>query len=210
MKKKAAPRKNYSRSIQTFVLLTVVVLVAGGVYGFLQYQKLSAAQKALANGQTQLTQLRAQEKQYSDQYTLVRNAYDEEFAGIRDSIQGVFPSEENYTTLTKTLDKYVLDLNKKSPTIFMNNLRFSSPRIEKDKGYAILPFSMSLNTTRKNLDEFLEYTENSGSIDDKTRLLDVRSISISFSGEQTVGGRSINTLNVAISLNAYFQLPAEV
>lgn len=200
--------------------MIIVVLIAAGVYGFFQYQTLAAAKAALTDGQARLNQLQANESDIATSYANFKKAYDAEFKTIRDTIEGVFPSEEQYTDLTITLEKYVNDLNKSALNpIFMNDLKFAKPRIETDKGYSVLPFTLTLSTTRENFDNFLRYVENSGVIDTgnqetSTRLLDIRSISINFmeQGASTFTGTSrssVPLMNVSISMNAYFQLPAD-
>lgn len=203
-KKIKVPRKNYQRQIRTYVVVTVVIGVAALVYGFFQFQDLSAARTALANGQQQLSEMTSFETQISSQYATLKTAFDQDFENVRSAVNGVLPTEENYTALTKTLDDFVLTLNRQSPSIFMSNLKFSQPRMDADAEYAILPFSMTLSTTRANLERFLRYAENSGSLDDASRLLDVRSITINFPGETGLGQEQ-DLLTVSLSMNAYFQ-----
>ncbi|MCA9374090.1 MAG: hypothetical protein R3B71_00690 [Candidatus Gracilibacteria bacterium] len=203
-KKIVIPRKNYQRQIRTYVVVTVVIGVAALIYGFFQFQDLSTARAALEDGQTRLSEMTSFEAQIADQYATLKTAFDQDFENVRNAVDGVLPSEENYTALTKTLDDFVLTLNRQSPSIFMSNLKFSQPRMDADEEYAILPFSMTLSTTRANLERFLQYTENSGSLDDASRLLDVRSITINFPGETGLGQEQ-ELLTVSLSLNAYFQ-----
>lgn len=203
-KKIKIPRKNYQRQIRTYVVITAVIGIAAIVYGFFQFQDLSAARSALEDGQTRLSEMTSFETQIAEQYSTLKTAFDQDFENVRSAVDGVLPSEENYTALTKTLDDFVLTLNRQSPSIFMSNLKFSQPRMDADEEYAILPFSMTLSTTRANLERFLQYAENSGSLEDGSRLLDVRSITINFPGETGVGQEQ-ELLTVSLSLNAYFQ-----
>ena len=62
--------------------------------------------------------------------------------------------------------------------------------------------------------KFLKFMESSGTLEDKTRLMDIRSISINFGVSQSSSvttGQPLAaekpTLNVSVSLNAYFQKP---
>ncbi len=203
-KKIVIPRKNYQRQIRTYVVVTVIIGVAALIYGFFQFQDLSTARAALEDGQTRLSEMSSFEAQIADQYATLKTAFDQDFENVRNAVDGVLPSEENYTALTKTLDDFIITLNQQSPSIFMSNLKFSQPRMDADEEYAILPFSMTLSTTRANLERFLQYTENSGSLDDASRLLDVRSITINFPGETGLGQQQ-ELLTVSLSLNAYFQ-----
>lgn len=214
--KQAAPRKNYTKSTRTFIFLTVVVLIISVVYGYIQYQQLSMVNLAIANGQTQLRDLQAAEKQISADYATIKEVYENNFDTIRTSIEQVYPSEEYYTELTRLLDNYVLMNNQTTLNpIFMSDLRFSSPRIDKENDYAVLPFNLTLSTSRDNFDKFLAFVENSGSLEDGVRLMDIRSISMNLpSGE--VGAFSsdiesdIPVMNVSMSLNAYFQIPPDI
>lgn len=205
-KKIVVPRRNYQRQIRTYTVLTFAVLIAAGVYGFFQFQQLSTAQAALADGESRLSQMKSFETQISEQYTTLKSSFDEDFEEVQNAIDGVFPSEEDYTSLTEDLDQLILTLNRQSPSVFMNNLKFNQPRFDDKEGFATLPFSMTLQTTRTNLERFLAYAEGSGSLDDGSRLLDVRSIDISFPGQG--GGNQTQLLNVSLNVNAYFQLSA--
>lgn len=207
-KKILIPRQNYQRQIRTYTVLTVAVLIVAGVYGFFQFQKLSTAQVALADGEVRLAEMKTFETQISEQYTSLKSAFDEDFSEVQTAIEGVFPSSEDYTALTEDLDQLVLTLNRQSPSIFMSNLKFSQPRFEEERGYAVLPFSMTLQTTRANLERFLAYAENSGSLDDASRLLDVRSININFPGQGGGATQGADLLSVSLNVNAYFQMPA--
>lgn len=211
-KKVVIPRQNYNRQIRTYTVLTILVLLAAGTYGYFQFQKLTEAQAALAKGQADLAALKSTETQIADQYTTLKGAFETEFKTVQNAIEGVLPSDENYTALTKALDDFVLTLNRQSPSIFMSNLKFSQPRFEKETDHAVLPMTLTLATTRANLERFLQFAENSGSLDDGTRLLDVRSISISFPQQQVVGapaGDTSSLLNVSLAVNAYFQAPPQ-
>jgi len=221
MATKAVPRKNYTRKIQSYIFLIVLVLVVAGVYGFFQYQRLAEAKGALSDGQARLSQLQTDEEKIASQYADFKKTYDNEFTAIRAIIEGVLPSDEQYTDLTITLEKYVNDLNKSALNpIFMSDLKFSKPRIDTAQDYSVLPFTLTLSTTRENFDNFLRYVENSGALDpngqgESTRLLDIRSISINFmeQGASTLSGTSrssVPLMNVSIAMNAYFQIPTDV
>ena len=214
--KRAAPRKNYSKSTRTYIFLTVIVLIASIVYGYIQYQKLSTVNLAIANGQTQLRDLQSAEKQISADYAAIKDVYEENFDTIRTSIEQVYPSEEYYTRLTRLLDNYVIMNNQTTLNpIFMSDLRFSSPRIDKENDYAILPFTLTLSTSRDNFEKFLAFVENSGSLEEGVRLMDIRSITMSLpSSEVSTFGSTVESdiplMNVSMSLNAYFQIPPDI
>ncbi|MBU0668425.1 hypothetical protein KJ951_03010 [Patescibacteria group bacterium] len=212
IKKVAVPRKNYQRQIRSYLVLIFLLLAGAGYFGFFQYQELVVAQNAFAAGQTNLAEMKKFEKDISGQYSSLNSAFYEDFRGIRNAVEGVLPAEENYTRITQNLDSFVIDLNKKSPSIFMGNLKFNQPHLDNDNGYGVLPFTISLSTTRANFEKMLKYAESSGALDDASRLLDVRSISINFPGQGAASaepsvGAAEGLLSVSLSINAYFQLP---
>lgn len=209
-------KKNYPRLIQTYTLVTIALLLAGLAYGYFQFQKLSSAQSALAEGRMKVTQMTAAIDESAEQYSQLKRAHDESFMGLRESIEAVFPSDDRYTELTRILDDFVLQSNE-TGTMFMSNLRFNKARVDEGGNYSILPFSLTLSTTPDNLGRFLEFVENSGSLEDGTRLMDVQAISISFpqssSGffgtSATSSSAASNLLNVSFSVNSYYQIPPD-
>jgi len=208
-------RKNYPRLIRSYGGFIVLLLIAGGVYGYMQYQKLTAAQTALAAaGQTAQT-LRSSADTSSQNYQELKTSYEQNSAAIRNAIEFVFPSEENYTKLTQSLDKEIDTLNDSLNPIFASDLKFAKPKVDASGDYAVLPFTLTLNTSRDNFDKFMRYVESSGDLDEQTRLLDITSISINFVTEQSAVSSTgtpieIEMLNVSMAMNAYFQKPPEV
>ena len=192
-------------------MLIVVLLAVAGYFGFTKYQELANAQGAVSVEQANLADMKTFEKQIAGQYSALNSTFYEDFRSIRSAVEGIFPSEENYTRITQNLDSFVIDLNKKSPSIFMSNLKFNKPRLDIDHGYGVLPFTLSLSTTRSNFERMLKYAESSGALTDASRILDVRSISINFPGQGASSAGSSATgsalLSVALSINAYFHLP---
>lgn len=209
-------RKNYPRQIRSYGAFIVLILVAAGVYGFMQFQKLTTAQTALANAAQTAQTLRGAAETSSQNYQELKTSFDQNSAAIRNAIEFVFPSDENYTKLTQSLDKEIDTLNSSSLNpIFASDLKFAKPKLNTATDYVVLPFTLTLNTTRDNYDKFMRYVENSGDLDEQTRLLDINSISINFVTEQSAVSSTgtpveIEMLNVSMAMNAYFQKPAEV
>lgn len=205
----AVPIHNYNRSIQHYTLLTILLLIIGGIYGFFQYQKLVATNNAINQTQEQLATLQATVTQASEEYATVKRNYQASFEQTKAALEGIYPSSEKLTELTRTFDNFEADNNSSLNPLFVSDLKFGKPRVDDKAPYTTLPFSVSLITTRDNLENFLQFIENSGSLEDGTRLMDVRSISIDFSARQTTSEFTLQEsneplLNVSMELNAYF------
>jgi len=211
-KQKVAPRKNYGRTTRAFFAVGFVILIGAGVHGYMQYTKLSEVQTAIAAETALLTKMQTAENQVRAAYTAIKTAYDTNFESLRETIAMVLPAQEEYTKLTRVLDDFVIESNNTTLNpIFMGNISFGRSRIDTENGYAVLPFTLDLDTTRENFEKFLDFIENSGS-----RLMEVESISINFPTQTASLFASsaqlqtkIPTISVNLSLNAYFQLPTE-
>jgi hypothetical protein len=217
----AIKKHNYGKTIRMYVMLIVVCALLAGYYGYTAYQKLSASQDALASEQSQITALQNTEAQSSADYTTLKQSFDQKYAGVLDQLQAVYPPTEDYTNLTRELDAFFQNANKNSfNPVFLSDLKYGEARYDAKADYAVLPVTMTITGTQDNFTKFLQYIQNSGGLTDKTRLMDIRSISINFTtpapaqttpGGQTTGAAASATpqtmLNVSVSLNAYFQKP---
>ena len=207
MAKVAIRRKNYPRTIRNYMVFTMIVLLAAGVYGFFQLQKLTAAQVALAQGVSTSEQLANSVDSFSESYVDSKKTFDEGFASILNSVEGVLPLEEDYTDLTRLLDDFVQKNNTSLNPITMDNVSYGAAQKIEDN-YSVLPVTLSINASRDNFENFLRFIFSSGALQERTRLMDIQAISINFSAQRqglatTIGEEAM--LNVSIQLNAYFQ-----
>lgn len=200
--------------MRQYTFFIVLLLVVGGYYGFTQYQKLTEVQTALANEQEAVATLQDAKVQVVGQYQEYKKAFDDKFLQIVDSLEKVYPRNENYTELARLFDKFFQQANTGDNPVFVSDLKFGLPRNDAAKDFAILPVTMTIAGTQNNFLKFLQYIEKSGVLEDGTRLMDVRSISINFNnpGAATTltsrPGESSAMINVSVGLNAYFQKQA--
>ncbi len=198
---------------KNYLAMTLVAILTFGAYGYFQYTKWSGTQQAIAQAQSTIEKLRNDSAQYESQYRDLKKSYDEDFKSINDSMTAIYPSEENYTSMTRLLEGFVQQQNKSFDPMDLSDVKYGRPRLDPKTEYAILPVTLTLFTTRSNLEKFLTFVKNSGSLDNGVRLMDVRALSISFpSQSQTVASStdpgSSEVLNVSVSLNAYYQKQA--
>ena len=210
--KKIKRQVNYPRKIRTYMVMTLAIFIAAIVYGFFQYQELSKVNNAIEEGRAKSVQLGQAVDQYSEAYTEQKNAFDEDFASVLNSVEGVFPSEENYTEINRLLDEFQEQNNTSLNPIFISNVSYGKGKIEDD--YAILPFTLSLDASRDNFEKFLSFIYSSGNLDDRTRLMSIQAISIDFPSEtsafQAAAPAQDNNISVSLALYAYYQVPPEI
>ena len=185
------------------MMLVIITILLAGYYGFTQYTKLHGAQEALALEQNQITDLQKLETQSAKDYAAHKKEFDQKYASVLDSLQAVYPPQENYTDLARLFDNFFQQNNSATNPIFANDIKFGQARNDANADYGVLPVTMTVTGTQDNFMKFLKFIETSGVLADKTRLMDVRSISINFTS--TDSGQKM--INVSVALNAYFQKP---
>lgn len=211
------PRINYQKKLRTYGVLTVLLFVAVAGYGYYQFTKYNEALQAYTDEQNTVAQTTVSNKQVSDSFQTLKSAFQNDFGTIKSQVNTVYPNQDDYTNLTRQFDDYFTSANTAVNPVFLSDLKYGEARIEPGKEYAVLPVTMTLQTTRDNFDKFLQYVETSGALTaDGKRLMDISSISINFptdtaSSEPAQPGVTLKPqeLNVTISLNAYFQKPAD-
>lgn len=223
MKNQIFTKRKLSQSITQYALLTVLILAVGGYFAFQHYNEYQAARDAMQKESSQLLDLRAQAEQSKSSYLALKKDLDAQNAGINQSIELILPANEDFTNLARQLDKYFLDTRLTVSPMFLSNLSFAQPNTQGNE-FAILPFSMSLTGTENGLKDFLEYVENSGDLNEKSRLLDFANLSLSYSSEESTpdgeSGLDLSTavpsslaparnVNVSLGMRAYFQKPIE-
>lgn len=206
-------KKDYSKSIRTYTIVTFILGAIIVFYGYQQVSKLLTVNAALASEQEQAIILQTSSDTFAKDYDTMKKTFESANANALNSLQAVYPSTENYTELTRQLDKYFQDNNTPADPLFTNDLRFSRPVFDEKKDYSVLPFTMSVTASKNSFAKLMRYIENSGDLDSKTRLMEIRSISISFpSGQQaplsTAPTKAKSSVyNLSLSMNAYFQKP---
>jgi len=205
-------KKNYAGTAHIFQAMTAVVLIAAGIYGYMQYQKLNEAQTALLDEQAKSVNMQVTVNDTSTAYDAMKKKADVDTTEIINQIQAVYPADQNYTSLTTMLDSFFEDNNKADNRLFNSSLTIGLPIIDANKDYVILPFTMSLDASRENFEKFLRYVDSSGDLESGVRLMNIKNISLSLPAENIPGTENAGTevskdLAVSVSMDTYFQKP---
>lgn len=224
MKNQIFTKRKLSQGITQYVLITVLIALLGAYFGYQNYVEYQSARAALALENEKLLELRGTAEQTKTSYLTLKKELDAQNAGINQSIELILPSNEDFTDLARQLDKYFLNTNLTVNPMFLSNLSFAQPNTQGAE-FAVLPFSISLSGTENGLKEFLRYVENSGDLNDKTRLLDFSDINLSYISEEAspegaLSGESTaltpsslapaRKVNASLGMRAYFQKPLEL
>lgn len=207
-------RKNYQRSIRSYIFMTLFLLAGAGYYGYTQFTQLAMAQDAITNENTKLVELNQTAADTLNNYSLLYSDYEKDYATVKNAIDEVFPPTDKYTALATSLENYVNSLDAEDNPITMNSLQFSASDLSPSGDYSQMPFSLTLLTTRKNFENFVRYIQNSGDLKtgDQTemvRLMEINSFNLNFveATDELAGVLTEPLLNVNMSLTSYFQKP---
>lgn len=177
--------------IGLFILLGTVAL---GAWQWNQMQALKITANTLNSESTTLTAI---EQTLIEDYQLIKA----DLASVRETstqeIEFVFPTDENLTALTRMFDDFAVKNNFSTNPFFISSINYASSQMDAD-GYRYVPVSLNVTASKSNLDEFLDFVENSGSLEGETRLMSVEEMTVGYPVEY--GG----TYDIKFKINAYF------
>lgn len=194
------------RNINAYWFLVLFIISSMGYYSFSKFSELIHKSDLINRHHEVLTTLKPELSAEEDEYRKLLESRKEVKNNIQNDLSFVFPTEENYTNLTRELDSFFLGLARSDNPIFVSNLQYGSPTLNEEGNFYVLPINMTVSSSRQNFFVFLDYIESSGSLSDKARLLDIQSIRLNFKEGLTVVGAN-DEINYSISMNTYFQTP---
>jgi hypothetical protein len=188
--------------IRTYAVLCLLFILLMGYYTFGKWQQYQLAIQGVAQNKSIIASLRndvSSEKAIADTKKIDSVQLNTE---IGKKLSVIFPSQDDYTKLTKQMDAYEGELSANNNAFEVSNIDYQSP-IQNDT-YSILPMRMNIRSSKENFTKFLHMVENSGSLKENKRLMDISSIRLAFeNNDQAPTENEIITFSVQI--NAYFQ-----
>lgn len=191
-----------------YFVLAAAVLVITVVYGVVQGRVFALEKAAVADNENTIRQKESVLQDIQRQYSDLASEESEKQEEMLRRIANILPPDENYTELTRQLDRYFLDNDRPGNQILQSSLRFGKGApVEGTKDISALPFSMNIEATRENFFRFLDYVNSSGSMENGTRLMDIKSIQLNFpeEGENIRNPRQM--INFTVDMNAYYHTP---
>jgi hypothetical protein len=171
-----------------------------GFYFYKNWQQYSVARAASEKNQELIVALRDRVSDEKAIYDNKKDGFNTLNKEIDEKLEFIFPDEDDYTSLTRQIDSFEEELSRKNNPFEISNIDYQS--IVEEGVYAILPFRMNILSSADNFTKFLHLIENSGSLGDQIRLMDIQSIRLNF--ESSDEGVS-ETINFTVQINAYFQ-----
>ncbi|MEK9132091.1 MAG: hypothetical protein AAB606_00045 [Patescibacteria group bacterium] len=196
------------RTSNLYLALAVVALAATLGIGWLKFNVLQAEEQAVTDNESRrgemtdsLTKAETSYKTFAEQ----RAQRDADFSKL---IAGILPMDENYTDLTRALDDFFAENDKPNNPILQSNLSFSKGElVVSTPGISALSFSMTIESTRDNFFKFLQFVNESGSLANGKRLMEINSINLSFVNGGEVVQDLTQKINFTVGMTAYYQTP---
>jgi Tfp pilus assembly protein PilO len=195
-------RKQQKSQIRVYAVLLLIVALGVGFYIFNQWRTYSSYLDIVAANKEYISALGTEVADEKALYDLNKDEFNGLSAEINTKLAMIFPENDNYTDLTRQIDQIEQDLSKRDSPFEISSLDFQAP--VQNELYSVLPVRMSIRSSSNNFTKFLHLVENSGSLNDQVRLMDISSIRLNFqSRDEEAVGPEIITFTVQI--NAYFQ-----
>lgn len=179
-------------------ILGICILLITLAYGVFQWFEREALGLRANQLNTEASNLTAVSDQLKEDYDAIKVEVTAARETAAQELSVVFPTKEDLTTLTRLFDDFAGKNNFASNPFFISSLSYETAKISDNGSYRYVPLRISLESSKKNLSKFLEYIENSGSLEGEVRIMTAEDIKIQYPAE--FGG----SYEVQIELNAYF------
>lgn len=184
----------------------VIVGLLVSYYGIEKYLEYSDKVAIVTESEKELATLTQANKDEVTAYTKVQTDYKDQDEEMLKGLSLVFPSQENYTELTKIFDTYFLENNRTTNPIIATDMQFGTPTSDSSGKYDVLPISMNITASESNFYKFLSYIQDSGTLSKKLRLLDLKSVQMNFATDDSGStGKGKNKIQFRAEISAYFQ-----
>ena len=185
--------------IKAYAILCLIVLISMGFYSYQKWQEYSLINTAVAKNKELITVLRDEVSDEKSVYEQNREGFLGMNKEIEEKLAYIFPATDDYTSLTRQMDLFEEELSTKTNPFSISNIEYST--VEKTESYSILPVRMSIESSSENFSKFLQLIENSGSLDDQIRFMDIQSIRLNFNDDD----EDSEIIKFSVQINAYYQ-----
>lgn len=179
-------------------LVIGLIILAGAVgIGVWQWGVMQDYSARLDAATTQSAQLTIENKKLTESYQEIKADIVDARETAEQALSLVYPVGEDITNFTRLIDNFAAKNNFSSNPFFVSNMSYQNSEVT-DEGTHYVPVSMTVTTSSKNFSKFLEYVEDSGSLESEVRLMSIEDMNVTYPEEY--GGAYI----VRFTIYAYF------
>lgn len=194
-------KQRQKMNIKIYSILCALLLVWVGWYFFQKWTAYSSARQAVAQNSATVETLQTKISEAKGRYDGEKAELSDLQKDVETKLTYVFPTQDDYTVLTRQMDSYEEELFKKNSLFEISSIDFGAPT--SDEHSSILPVRMNIRSSADNFTKFLHLIENSGSLNEQMRLMDISSIRLNFENSQ--GDSATELIDFTVQINAYFQ-----
>lgn len=187
------------KSSSLSLIIGLLLLAGVGWYGYGQFQKYTTVRTQLDQADAAVLELEQDRAQITGEYESAQKKAVEQASAQTDKVMKVFPAAEDLTGLTRLLDEFAFQNHYRNNPFFISQLTYAEPSADKDGEYRVIPITMNLETSERNLQKFLEFINNSGSLSGGIPLLAVQGLTIQTNKQDP------SIMKVQVTLHAYLQ-----
>ncbi|MBD3360693.1 hypothetical protein GF366_02725 [Candidatus Peregrinibacteria bacterium] len=194
-------KRRQKMHIKVYAILILIVVASVGFYSYQKWQEYNLARAAVNINQDLTTVLRNEVSDEKSFYDANKEDFEKLDKEVEEKLAYIFPSDDDYTDLTRQLDSFEVELSKRNSPFEISSIDYQT--ITENEYYKILPLRMNIRSSSENFTKFLHMIETSGSLDERTRLMDISSIRLNFESTEETARPEI--INFTVQINAYFQ-----
>lgn len=207
------------KSLKAYAILCLALIIGIGAHAYFKWSDYTRFKTATTLNQTEVKKLNTDVNNKNVAYQKAHEDYDKLTGTIESGLKEVFPQSDNYTELNRAFDNLEASLNRAKSLFVISSIDYQDVAVSEDGTYRYLPLRMNIVSSPENFTKFLQYIEESGSLNEKVRLMDIQSIHLSFGdseesgGSQGLGGNGEtgvsategSTITFSVKIHAYFQ-----
>ncbi|MBI4975076.1 hypothetical protein HZC20_00190 [Candidatus Peregrinibacteria bacterium] len=190
--------------VKAYAILLTVLFAIVFFYSFQKWQVYSASREIVKTNKALVSALSTSSSAEKSVYELNKSEFGDLKKEIEERLKEVFPLGDDYTNLTRKLDIFEGNLSKKNDPFEISSIEYQAP--VKTSNYSMLPLTMNIRSSKENFKKFLHSVENSGSLKDRVRLMDISSIRLNFEEKSDQKDKTApEIITFTVQINAYFQ-----
>lgn len=196
-------KRRQKMHIRAYAVLCLLILAGMGFYSYQKWQTYKLSKEAVFKNKEFISVLREKGAEEKSIYYADKDGFNNLNKEIEERLAYIFPATDDYTALTRQLDSYEEELSKKNNPFEVSSIDYQTPT--QGENFSVLSYRMNIKSSSENFTKFLHLMENSGSLTDQVRLMDISSIRLNFEGSEGENNGGPEIINFTVQINAYFQ-----
>lgn len=194
------------RARNIYLLLIVLTVIAGGVFGFKQGTEFLSKRDNIQQNEAVAEVLNGEIDNIEKKFSETQKVFEIEKQKYEEAAFKILPDEEKFIDITKSLDNFFDKNFQKGSEIVASSLRFGAGVKAQDRPYSILPFSLTITASKEKFEKFLKFMENSGAFDAaQAGALNARLFSLQAIRLNLNAGDAEDQVSFTVDLSAFYR-----